>query len=209
MNLQGNMLKYILLLFLLLNINIFADDSSDSYSLRLGSGHASENDLGDIVIGHFGTHPRDLTVYFLDAGYLLKKDLWNLPLDLYVKSGIAYFNEDEFKNTLEFTLYLKLYYNMDFLENSIRLGFGEGVSYTLNTLETEYYEAKADEEPTSQFLNYLDISLDFDVGRLIHYKPLDKTYFGYAIKHRSGVFGLYNGVHGGSNYNTLYIEKNF
>jgi len=47
------------------------------------------------------------------------------------------------------------------------------------------------------------------MGKLVHLKSLEDTYLGVAIKHRSGVFGLYNGVHGGSNYNSFYIEKNF
>ncbi|MBA1433616.1 MAG: hypothetical protein FAF04_08555, partial [Epsilonproteobacteria bacterium] len=50
----------------------------------------------------------------------------------------------------------------------------------------------------------MDISLDFDLGKLVRVKSLEEFYVGVLIKHRSGVFGLYNGVHGGSNYNSLY-----
>jgi outer membrane protein len=200
-------LKFLLLFFLLLNVFAQADDNK--YSLRVGYGLASESDLSEILMGDFGKHPRDLSVYFLDAGYLLKKDFFNLPIDVYAKGGLAYFNEDEFSDTMEMTIYLKFYWNMDFLDNRVRLGFAEGLSYTLDTLETEYFEAQMDDEPTSQFLNYLDISVDFDLGKLVRYRPLNETYVGYAIKHRSGVFGLFNGVHGGSNYNTFYLEKNF
>jgi len=200
-------LKFLLLLFISLTILVQADDNK--YSLRTGYGLASESDLSEILTGDFGKHPRDLSVYFLDAGYLLEKDFYDLPIDVYAKGGLAYFNEDEFSDTMEATIYIKFYWNMDFLDNRVRFGFAEGLSYTLNTLETEYFEAKMDREPTSQFLNYLDISLDFDLGKLVRYKPLYETYVGYAIKHRSGVFGLFNGVHGGSNYNTFYLEKNF
>jgi hypothetical protein len=36
------------------------------------------------------------------------------------------------------------------------------------------------------------------------------TYVGYLLKHRSGIAGLINNVdHGGSNYNSFYIEKTF
>ena len=184
-----------------------ADDNK--YSLRTGYGLASESDLSEILTGDFGKHPRDLSVYFLDAGYLLKKDFYDLPIDVYAKAGLAYFNEDEFSDTMEATIYIKFYWNMDLFDNRVRFGLAEGLSYTLDTLETEYFEAKMDREPSSQFLNYLDISIDFDLGKLVHFKPLYETYVGYAIKHRSGVFGLFNGVHGGSNYNTFYLEKNF
>ena len=61
-----------------------------------------------------------------------------------------------------------------------------------------------------RFLNYLDITVDFDVGKLIDYKPMHETYLGYLLKHRSGIGGLINNVeHGGSNYNCFYIEKKF
>jgi outer membrane protein len=59
-------------------------------------------------------------------------------------------------------------------------------------------------------LNYIDLSLDLDLGRLVRYQPLYNTSLGWALKHRSGIFGLINNVKkGGSNYNTLYIETKF
>jgi len=183
----------------------------NKYSFRAGYGLASENDLGEILLFDYGSHPRDLSVYAFDGGYLLKKNAFNWPMDVYIKGGLSYFNEDLYSNTFEATLYIKAYWNFDFWQNRIRLGAAEGVSYTGDILEAEAYEAELDgaDEPTSRFLNYLDLSVDFDFGKLIQSKALEETYIGYAIKHRSGAFGLYNGVHGGSNYNTFYLEKNF
>jgi outer membrane protein len=63
--------------------------------------------------------------------------------------------------------------------------------------------------PTSKMLNYLDISFDIDIGRLLSIDTLHDTYLGYTLKHRSGIFGLFNGVKGGSNYNMITLEKNF
>ena len=198
-------MKIILFLFLVLNLY-----AADKYSLRIAHGEASENDLGQIISGDLGSHPRDLSVTALDGGYLLKENLWNFPIDAYIKGAVSYFDEDQFDDTYELVLYIKLYYNFDFLDNRVRFGFGEGGSYTHNILETEYLEAQAKEDHNSYFLNYLDISLDFDFGRLIRYKPLYGTYAGVLLKHRSGIYGLINNVkNGGSNYNCLYIEKNF
>ena len=45
-----------------------------------------------------------------------------------------------------------------------------------------------------------------DITRI---EPLDDFYGGVGISHRSGIFGLINGVHGGSNYVTFYLEKEF
>ena len=197
-----------LLLLLLLSLNLTAQDE---YSFRVAYGEASTKNLGDIIIFDSDRHPDNLTVLSLDAGYLLKKDVYDLPLDVYVKGGISCFNEGNTtrKDVYEGTIYFKLYYNMDFLQNRVRFGLGGGLSYTSRVLWSEYKEAMEDDDEYSKFLNYLDISVDFDLGKLVKYKPLENTYIGWTLKHRSGILGLFNGVHGGSNYNTISIEKNF
>jgi len=198
-----------LLLLFLFTLNLIAQDE---YSFRAAYGEASVDDLGDIVFLESSTHPDNLTVYSLDAGYLLKKDMFEFPFDLYFKGGLSYFNEGyspREDHIYEGTLYFKLYYKVDFLENRVRIGLGEGISYTSDILWSEYKEAYIEGDNTSKLLNYMDLSVDFDLGRLVRYKPLEDTYIGWTLKHRSGVFGLYNGVHGGSNYNTISIERNF
>jgi len=198
-------LKYLVLLFLLLNITAQAQDKQ--YSMRVGYGWASNNDLGEIILGNFGSTPQDLTVINVDGGYLLKKGMFDLPIDVYAKGGLSRFNELS-GSTYEATLYIKAIYNLDFYDNRVRFGFGEGISYASSVLDVESIEEFPNGN-TSKFLNYLDITLDVDLGRLINYEPMKDVYLGYLLKHRSGVFGLYNGVSGGSNYNTLYIETNF
>jgi outer membrane protein len=179
------------------------------YSLRFASGNSSPNDLGEILSGDVGTAKYNLKVYALDAGYLLDDTRYK-NFSLYLKSGLSYFDEKVFSDSYEMTLYLKLYWDVPYLGKILRVGFGEGGSYTSKILLTEYLEAKERGDNNSKYLNYLDISLDFDLGRVMSYKPLDNYYIGYALKHRSGIFGLINNVkHGGSNYNTLYIEKAF
>ena len=198
-----------LLLLFLFTLNLIAQDE---YSFRAAYGEASVDDLGDIVFLESSTHPDNLTVYSLDAGYLLKKDMFEFPFDLYFKGGLSYFNEGyspREDHIYEGTLYFKLYYKVDFLENRVRIGLGEGISYTSDVLWSEYKEAQDEGDHTSKFLNYMDLSVDFDLGRLVRYEPLRDTYIGWTLKHRSGVFGLFHGVHGGSNYNTISIERNF
>ena len=207
LNIQGLLLKLILVFFMFLTLN--AQEVDNKYSLRLAYGSASENDLGEILFGSFGSHSRDLSVYSLDGGYLLKKEIFDWPLDIYIKGGLSYFDEDQLENMLEGTFYLKAYLNLDFWGNRVRVGAAEGVSYASHVPESESIEAQAEGDNTSKLLNYLDISLDFDLGKLVCYKPMHETYVGYALKHRSGVFGVYGGVSGGSNYNMFYLEKNF
>ena len=90
---------------------------------------------------------------------------------------------------------------------------GEGISYAQEIPVVEIDDATHSDgnvDKSVRFLNYLDISVDIDVGRLIHIKSMEDMYLGYTLKHRSSVFGLYgNGAANGSNYNMLVLEKNF
>lgn len=200
----------IFLLFLFV-ANLIAQDD---YSLRVAFGKASGSDLGDIISGDMSTHQYDMSVTALDGGYLLKERAFTLPIDIYAKGSLAYFDESKAplprEDIYEATLYLKAYWNLDFLDNRVRVGFGEGISYTSSILYVEYQEASQKSDNNSYILNYIDISLDVDFGKIIRYKPLYGSYIGWALKHRSGIYGLINSVKkGGSNYNTIYIEKNF
>jgi len=184
--------------------------AQDNFSMRVVHGTATQDDLGEVVSGNFGAYQHNLTVTSIDGGYLLKNGVGSLPINLYAKSGLSYYNEGNYKDAYGLDLYIKALWNVDFLENRVRLGFGEGASYTTRLLQTELIDAATQDGHTSKFLNYLDISVDFDFGRLIRYKALNDTYIGFLIKHRSGIFGLINNVkHGGSNYNSFYIEKKF
>lgn len=198
-------MKYIFLLFISFTF-VF---SNENYTLRTAAGIATASDYGEILIGNIKGHTGNPKVYALDGGYLLKKNIFDLPFDLYVYGGAAYFDEGHLgKNVYEATVYLKLYYN--FFDEYFRFGFGEGASYTSGILFTEYESAQERGDNTSHYLNYLDTSIDFDLGKITKAKLLDKTYIGFLIKHRSGVFGLINNVtKGGSNYNCFYIEKKF
>ena len=196
-----------------------AEEEVSPYSIRLGFGYADLNDLGQILSGHWQRYEGDTSVYNFDSGYRFVHNAFDWPLDLYIKGGISYFNENGViykgkarEDFYEMTTYAKAYFKFDFWHNRIRLGVGEGISITQEIPVVEYIDAENSDgtrDPTAKFLNYLDLSVDFDVGRLIHVKSMEELYFGYTLKHRSGVFGLFNGVHGGSNYNMVMIEKNY
>jgi outer membrane protein len=186
----------------------------NDYSVRILYGQETDSDLGDILFLNNPTEKKyDFFVKSIDFGYKYKKDILDLPLDMYFNSGFSIFNEGKFQDdTYEVTIYMKFYYK--FFNNSLRVGVAEGLSYTTSLLTCELLESIEDgtlnnPNKTSKFLNYLDISLDFNVGKLVHNKKLDNLYLGYTIKHRSGIFGLIKGVHGGSNYNSLSLELLF
>ena len=205
---------FVLLFFCL---SLFAQEK---YSLRVAYGKATASDLGEVVLLNWESSPVESRVLAVDGGYLLKENAFKSPLDFYLKGGLSRFSEKgaiqdggfvyKAKDVYEATFYIKAYWNFDFLQNRVRVGFGEGASYTSSVLNTEKYEADGKNDNNSKFLNYLDITVDFDVGRMVGYKPMHDTYIGWAIKHRSGIYGLINNVRrGGSNYNTIYLEKKF
>ncbi len=215
-------IRQLFIIVLLLSTLLHADEKQDApgpYSVRIGYGFADMNDLGEILMGDWNRYSGDASALNIDGGYRISHDFYDLPLDFYVKGGISYFNENNNvyngevrEDFLEATIYIKAYYKLDFWQNRIRIGLGEGLSLAQEIPIVEYLDATNDDgtvDGTAKFLNYLDISLDFDVGRLIRVKSLQELYLGYTLKHRSGIFGTFNGVHGGSNYNMVTLEKNF
>jgi len=78
----------------------------------------------------------------------------------------------------------------NFLDTSAALGWGQSFATSVPPLEPR---SDRDERST-RLLNYLLVELDFS--------PPSRPEWGLVLRlhHRSGVFGLYNGVNGGSNY---------
>ena len=198
-------MKKILLLLLLIT-SIYAENN---YDFRVAVGRADHNDFGQILSGETAPYTIDAKVAVIDVGYKFAKDTFDLPIDWYVKFGFSRFYEPgSLRNVYENVLYIKGYYN--FLDRTLRFGVGEGASYTYGTIEVERLDAQGNHDNNSNYLNYLEVSFDVDMGKLFNYKPMEEFYLGVAIKHRSGIFGLINNVrHGGSNYELLYLEKNF
>jgi outer membrane protein len=211
---RGMTLK--LLLLLLFTLTLAAADNNVTsdvreWSVRVGYGYSDESDLGEIISMMGDQHPAGTSAGGVELGYLFSQDSWGLPLDFYLKGGLNRFFENGHQpDFMEVTFYIKAYWNFRPWERTIRLGFGEGASYAWGIPYVEKLEAQAEGDHNSRFLNYLDISLDFDLGRMVGYRPLYDTYAGYALKHRSGIYGAINGVRrGGSNYNLWYVEHNF
>ena len=173
----------ILLSLFLFSILLFAQEN---YSLRVAYGKSTKSDLGGVLIGDIASDVADLRTFSLDGGYLIADEIFDIPFDIYIKSSLSYFDEHKVQDDIyEVTLYIKLYYTFQPLEQKVRFGFGEGGSYTSGILFTEYSGAFVAGDNTSKYLNYLDISLDIDLGTLFHAPMMQETYVGLLIKHRS------------------------
>jgi len=200
-------LKFVLLF--LLSLSLIAEDD---FNLRVAAGASSASDFDQLyTFTGFNTHDAGTKVYGISAGYRLVEDAFDWPFDIYAGTSVNYFDENGYQdNFFEGDLYIKLYTKLNFWSNQLRIGIAEGISYAGEVPYVEQEEAAREDDNTANFLNYMEITLDMDLGKLIRVKDLEQVYLGYLIKHRSGWQGRYGGVYdGGSNYNCIYIEKNF
>ncbi len=206
-------MKLFLSLFFFLSIILHAGDNIEKqYSARAFWGASSASDFDQLyTFTGLNTSSFKTNVYGIDGGYKVFEDIFDLPFDIYVKGGISYFDENYHQSDfLEVATCIKLVYKLNLFDNQFRIGFGEGISWAGRVPWVEAQEAIVENDKQSTFLNYLEFSYDFDIGKLIRVKSMEDVFLGYLIKHRSGFHGLYGGVaDGGSNYNSIYIEKNF
>ena len=206
-------MKFYFLFFIFFNLLSGAESLKENdYSVRAFWGASSASDFDQLyTFTGFNTSPYKTNVYGLDIGYKVIENIFDFPFDIYAKAGVSYFDENYHQGDfLEAVVCFKLVYKLNAFSNQFRIGFAEGGSYTGSVPWVEAQEAIAEDDNQANFLNYLEFSFDFDIGKLIHVKSMKDLYLGYLIKHRSGVHGLYGGVYdGGSNYNCIYLEKNF
>lgn len=186
------------------------------WSLRVARGwNAEASLLGIIPGGDFTLTPERTGVWSFEVGKLLDERFMGWPVDIWVKGALKRYHEQGLQSDFNGgALYVKaFYYGFPWSKYvKTRFGFGEGLSYVekIPFLERQSIEQK--NPNTSKLLNYLDVSLDVSVGDLLRVKRLENTFLGFAVIHRSGVFGfsdLFGAVNGGSNYNSLYVETIF
>jgi len=83
-----------------------------------------------------------------------------------------------------------------------RAAFGEGLSWATEEPPIEPRGDKDDEKASTRLLNYLLLELEG--------KPPGRAWSGFVrIHHRSGVFGLFDGVRGGSNFVGFGVRRYF
>ena len=94
-------------------------------------------------------------------------------------------------------------------EEIFRLGFGFGMSYAQQVPLAEQSKQASKGDNTSQFLNYLELQVDFPLRRVSQAKWLQNCYLGATAVHRSGIFGtsdILGNVSGGADWITAHLE---
>jgi outer membrane protein len=180
--------------------------------LRLAHGWATPSNLGNIIHGNTENDKYNNQLTSLFYGYPLTNELFGIPLDIYLTPGFVWHWDSRVQsNSQEYVLAVKAYYTIKW-PTTWRLGFAEGASYVSEVTYIERVDLDKDDYEASKLMNYLDFSLDLNLGDLFGSKDMKKWWLGYSIHHRSSIFekaSHFGRIKGGSNYNTVYLQMDF
>lgn len=189
---------------------------NDEY-LRLAHGWATPSNIGDILKFQTERDSENNQMSSIFYGTQVSDSLLSLPIDMYFTPGLVWhYSSDVQKDIAETVLAIKAFYTFEFGPRW-RLGIAEGLSYVSDITYIEGFELTGEDskrgyENASKLLNYLDFSLDVNVGDMFGSKALAQTWLGYSIHHRSGIFessSVFGRIKGGSNYQTVYLQWHF
>jgi outer membrane protein len=184
---------------------------------RVGYGYTIQGDRWRLqpvallqCVGLNDDDPTDVVGVHVGRPFVSRFNGW--PLDIVGYAGVLrHLEKDRQPDGWQIDAYMKgFWYGFPWSHRvNTRLGFGIGVSYAERVPYTEVTAQALREENTSKLLNYLEPSIDVSVGDLFGSKRWHDLYFGFAVSHRSGIFGssqLLGTVDGGSNYIDAYLE---
>ena len=204
-------MKHLMYLFLTAAILCFSADkvhAGDNASAAIFYGRLTDTDFGEILL----RSPDVESVHMI--GLSLRKELMDLGktvefmpkgffLDaegvLAAKWGSLGEIDQEFQ---EAAASINLRYDFPKQLPAVNsISFGNGLSLT--STESEFEEELTISNGTNPLLWYMMLELDFDLPATDKWKALCR------IHHRSGVFGIFDDVDGGSNYITMGLRYHF
>lgn len=179
---------------------------------RIGHAWATPSSLSDILNGRTRPDPYNNQLSSIFYGHPLTDELFGVPLDVYLHSGLAWHWASSVQsNSQELVMSVKFYYTIPW-PISWKIGAAEGWSWVNEVPHLESSNIEKDDYQPSELLNYLDFSIDFNIGDIFGGAQLKKWWIGYYIHHRSGIFEtaqLFGRIKGGSNYNAFYVQYHF
>lgn len=180
--------------------------------LRIAHGWATPSNIGEIISGETESDPYNNQLTSIFYGYPLTDELFGFPLAVYLTPGFLWHWESDVQDSIEeFVVAIKAYYTFTW-PIKWRFGAAEGVSYVSDIPFVEASEMERKGYEPSNLMNYLDFSIDVDLGDLFKSKTLANWYLGYSIHHRSAIFesaAQFGRISGGSNFNTVYLQYHF
>jgi outer membrane protein len=189
---------------------------------RFAYGWATPSNMGDILLRwDVEDDPQNNEMVSVFYGHPVADSLFSVEsLDVYITPGFVYHRAaDPYTDpnsgitydsqpTTEYVLAFKLYWNLKW-PFQWRLGGAEGVSYAKDITNLEQRSMDEKGYRASNLMNYLDVSIDLNVGDLFKAGSMRNLWFGYSLHHRSSIFetsSAFGRISGGSNYNTLYLQ---
>ncbi|WLI90457.1 MipA/OmpV family protein [Massilia sp. R2A-15] len=157
--------------------------------------------------------PDDTRIWGVDFGRPLIEQVNRWPLDFVAWVGLqAHDERGRSPDALQLNAHIKAYYyGFPWRERMrTRVAFGAGFSMAQRVPLVELEDQARRGRETSRFLNYLDPSLDVNVGDLFRARRLKQIWAGIGVSHRSGIFGasqILGNINGGSNYLYGYVES--
>jgi outer membrane protein len=221
---------FLTIILILISVSAFSEEQKTDekhYIIRMIHGTASYSTLEGIIgFKENQTDEQGGTLNGLQLEKYMAKDLLNNSIDLTLFSSFLLHNQDIKDSEGSYTSPYKLSGKDTFQINAgikgywkkfpwnrwvrTRAGLGEGLSYVDEYLDIEVENSNKDDKIShARILNYLDLGLSFNLKDLTTWETLEDYYAGIGVSHRSGIFGLIDGVNGGSNYWTLFIEADF
>jgi hypothetical protein len=184
---------------LILTTNIFAKEIKKN-SITSYYGVATDNALAEIVeLSIDVKNPRFVGITYNRNFYQTKK-LSGLSLE-YEIGGYEHFGN--FGAHQEGTISILARFNNLFPKNFFIESFAVGEGLSLASSDPSFEAHIHTDNDSNDFLNYLAFELVFKLPKL------KDTKFVSRIHHRSGVYGLFDGIRGGSNYFSFGIRKYF
>jgi outer membrane protein len=183
--------------------------------LRLAHGWVTPSSLAEIMSFKAESDPDNHQMTSVFYGHPLSDTLLGIPIQVYMHTGLGWYWANRKPGVLEFVVAAKLYYTIP-LPVRLKLGFAEGWSWVTDIPYVEDTELRAKGYEPSPLLNYLDFSVDVNMGDLFGWigarETLDRTWLGYDIHHRSAIFETaqqFGRIKGGSNVQMVYLQYDF
>jgi outer membrane protein len=178
---------------------------------RLAHGWATPSALADIIVGKAAKDEYNNQMTSIFYGWPLTNELFGLPLDFYLTGGFVWHHKSDVQtDRQEVVLAIKLYYTIP-LPWRLRLGAAEGVSYVNAIPYVENTKLREKGYIPSHTLNFLDFSVDVNLGDIFRSGPMKHWWLGYSIHHRSAIFESaqqFGRIKGGSNFQSVYLQWN-
>ena len=176
---------------------------------RVSQGWGNDSTLAQIFAGDIRKDDVTVNMTSFFYGHPLSDTVFGLPIELYLTPGIVHhYSSSAQDSATELVLGFKFFYTIP-TPWRVRLGAAEGISYIDSFTYYEENSLSNDDQIPSRLLNYVDLSIDLNIGDVFCSETFEDLWLGYGIHHRSGIGGTsptFGNISGGSNYNTLYLQ---